>query len=57
MKPSLLKMILNLLKILYKDKAQITDIFLMTVASIILIAISLFSYLIILFTIKIFNTK
>lgn len=40
------------LKVLYKSKAQITDIFLFGVASIILISISLISYLSILFTIK-----
>lgn len=42
------------LKVLYKEKAQITDIFLFTAASIILIIISILSYLIILYTIKIY---
>lgn len=40
------------LKVLYKEKAQVTDIFLFAVASISLIGISLFSYGIIYFTIK-----
>ena len=39
------------LKVLYKDKAQITDVFLFAVASIILIVISIGSYAIIYFTI------
>lgn len=40
------------LKVLYKEKAQITDIFLFTIASIILILISAICYLSILFTLK-----
>lgn len=40
------------LKVLYKEKAQVTDIFLFAVASIVLILISLLSYLTILYTIK-----
>lgn len=40
------------LKVFYKEKAQITDVFLFTSASVILIAISIFSYAIIYFTIK-----
>lgn len=40
------------LKVLYKEKAQITDIFLFAVASIILILVSFISYMIILFTLK-----
>ena len=40
------------LKVFYKEKAQITDVFLFTSASVILIAISIFSYVIIYFTIK-----
>lgn len=43
-----------ILKVIYKEKAQITDIFLFAAASIILIAISIFSYLIILYTLKIY---
>lgn len=39
------------LKVLYKDKAQITDIFLFALASIILIIISIGSYAIIYFTV------
>lgn len=39
------------LKVLYKDKAQITDIFLFAVASIILIIISIGSYAIVYFTV------
>ena len=42
------------LKTLYKDKAQITDIFLFMVASIILIVLSFISYIIIQNTIKIY---
>lgn len=38
------------LKVLYKEKAQITDIFLFTGASVVLIFISIFSYLVIYFT-------
>lgn len=38
------------LKVLYKEKAQITDIFLFAGASVVLIFISIFSYLIIYFT-------
>ena len=41
-----------ILKILYKEKAQITDIFLFTAASIILIIISIFSYLSVYYTIR-----
>lgn len=41
-----------ILKILYREKAQITDIFLMGVASIILIAFSAFTYFTALFTYK-----
>ena len=41
-----------ILKILYKDKTQITDIFLMMIASIILIAFCVFTYLTALFTYK-----
>lgn len=44
----------GILKILYGNKAQITDIFLMGAASIILIVISLFSYMIIYHTISIY---
>lgn len=40
------------LKVLYKEKAQVTDIFLFTAASIVLIFISIFSYLVIYFTIN-----
>ena len=40
------------LKVLYKEKAQITDIFLFTAASIILIILSMFTYLTALFTYK-----
>lgn len=40
------------LKVLYKDKAQITDIFLFTVSSICLIIISVISYAIIYFTLN-----
>lgn len=40
------------LKVLYKEKAQVTDIFLFTVSSIVLIFISMFSYLIIYFTLN-----
>lgn len=40
------------LKVLYKEKAQITDIFLFAAASIILIIISTFAYFIVFFTIK-----
>ena len=40
------------LKVLYKEKAQITDIFLFTAASIILIIISVVSYLSVYYTIK-----
>lgn len=40
------------LKVLYKEKAQITDIFLFTAASIILIIISAVSYLSVYYTIK-----
>jgi len=40
------------LKVLYKEKAQITDIFLFAIASILLILISIFCYSIIYFTIK-----
>lgn len=40
------------LKVLYKDKAQITDIFLFTVSSIFLIIISVISYAIIYFTLN-----
>lgn len=40
-----------MLKVFYKDKAQIIDIFLMGAASIILIVISVFSYFVIYFTI------
>lgn len=40
------------LKVLYKEKAQITDIFLFAAASIILIAISAFTYLTCIFTYK-----
>ena len=43
------------LKVLYKEKAQITDIFLFAVASIILIISSAICYFIILFTIKSLN--
>lgn len=42
------------LKVLYKEKAQITDVFLFTAASIILIISSAFFYLIILYTIKVY---
>lgn len=41
-----------ILKILYKQKAQITDIFLMNIASIILIFFSMFAYVTALFTYK-----
>lgn len=41
-----------ILKVLYGEKAQITDIFLMAVASIVLIAFSAFTYLTALFTYK-----
>lgn len=40
------------LKVLYKEKAQVTDIFLFAVASIILTILSIFAYGIIFFTIK-----
>lgn len=40
------------LKVLYKEKAQITDIFLFAVASIILIILSSIAYFIVFFTIK-----
>lgn len=40
------------LKVLYKEKAQVTDIFLFTTASLLLILISVLSYGIIYFTIK-----
>jgi hypothetical protein len=40
------------LKVLYKEKAQVTDIFLFTAASVVLIFISIFSYLVIYFTIN-----
>lgn len=40
------------LKVLYKEKAQITDIFLFTAASLILIAISATSYGIVYFTVR-----
>ena len=40
------------LKVLYKEKAQITDIFLFTVASLVLIAISAISYGIVYFTVR-----
>lgn len=40
------------LKVLYKEKAQVTDIFLFASASVLLIIISLFSYGIIYFTFK-----
>lgn len=40
------------LKVLYKEKAQITDIFLFMVASFVLIAVSVISYTIIYFTIR-----
>ena len=40
------------LKVLYKEKSQITDIFLFAVSSIFLISISLLSYSIVYFTIK-----
>ena len=43
-----------ILKVLYREKAQITDIFLMAVASIVLILISMFAYLSIYFTIGIY---
>lgn len=43
-----------ILKIIYKEKAQITDIFLFSVASIILIIFSVCAYLVILYTIKIY---
>lgn len=43
------------LKVLYKEKAQITDIFLFTAASIILIIVSIFSFTIIQCTINIYN--
>ena len=43
------------LKVLYKEKAQITDIFLFAFASIILIIISLISYSIINFTIQVYT--
>ena len=42
------------LKVLYKEKAQITDIFLFAAASIILIISSVFCYLIVWFTIKVY---
>ena len=41
-----------LLKLLYKDKAQITDIFTFTIGSFVVVICSLFSYLIILYTIQ-----
>ena len=40
------------LKVLYKEKAQITDIFLFTAASLLLIAISAISYGIVYFTVR-----
>ena len=40
------------LKVLYREKAQITDIFLFAVASIILIIVSVISYLSVYYTIK-----
>ena len=40
------------LKVLYKEKAQITDVFLFGIASIVLISISAISYAIIYFTIS-----
>lgn len=40
------------LKVLYKEKAQITDIFLFTAASLLLIAISVASYGIVYFTVR-----
>ena len=43
------------LKVLYKEKAQITDIFLFAIASIILIIISLISYIIVCYTIGIYD--
>ena len=43
-----------ILKIIYKEKAQITDIFLFGAASIILIIFSVCAYLVILYTIKIY---
>lgn len=43
-----------LLKILYKEKSQITDVFTFTIASFILILISIISYLIIWKTINVF---
>lgn len=42
------------LKVLYKEKAQITDIFLFMVASIILIVVSVISYIIVQHTISIY---
>ena len=41
-----------ILKVLYKDKAMITDIFVFMVASLILIAVSFISYMVVLVTIK-----
>lgn len=43
------------LKVLYKEKAQITDIFLFAFASVILIVISIFSYFVVYFTIGIYD--
>lgn len=43
------------LKVFYKDKAQITDIFLFAFASLALIAISLISYFVVYFTIGIYD--
>ena len=40
------------LKVLYKEKAQVTDLFLFATASLILVIISIFCYAIIYFTIK-----
>ena len=40
------------LKVLYREKAQITDIFLFVYASIVLILISIFSYFIVYFTVN-----
>ena len=40
------------LKVLYKEKAQVTDIFLFAAASLILVVISIFSYAIVYITIK-----
>ena len=43
-----------ILKVLYGEKAQITDIFLMGVASIVLILVSMIAYLSIYFTVRIY---